>query len=186
MFSCIIYPMKLIVGLGNPGKEYENNRHNVGFILADRLIEYLHNQEQIPIQHETKFDCIFARVQLETEAFIVSKPQTHMNRSGQAVSQIMQYYKVPLENLYIAHDDLDILLGKYKIQKGTGPKLHNGITSIESVLGTKDFCRVRIGVENRSEENRIPGEAYVLQDFTEEEQEIINNTVDKIVSWLVR
>lgn len=177
--------MKLIVGLGNPGKKYENNRHNVGFMLADRLIEYLHTQEQIPIKHETKFDCIFARVQLETEAFIVSKPQTYMNRSGQAVSKIMQYYKVPLENLYIAHDDLDILLGKYKIQKGTGPKLHNGITSIESVLGTKDFWRVRIGVENRSEENRIPGEAYVLQDFTEEERKVTKGVINEIINKLV-
>lgn len=105
------------------------------------------------------------------------KTNTFMNDSGKFVKK-----NAPkdLNDLYIAHDDLDIRLGQYKIQFGVGPKVHNGIKSIEDALNTKDFWRVRIGVDNRDPDNRIPGEEYVLQDFTNEELEILKQVYAEI------
>ncbi len=110
------------------------------------------------------------------EAIYFAKTTTYMNLSGKSVQALMQKHKARLEDLIIVHDDLDIPLGKFRIVKGYGPKLHNGIDSIEEKLGTKDFLRVRIGVDNRTPENRIPGIEYVLQDFTEDEARIVQNT----------
>ena len=107
----------------------------------------------------------------------VAKTTTYMNLSGKSVQALMQKQKAKLEDLIIVHDDLDIPLGKFRIVKGYGPKLHNGIDSIEEKLGTKDFLRVRIGVDNRTSENRIPGIEYVLRDFEEEESRIVHNTL---------
>jgi PTH1 family peptidyl-tRNA hydrolase len=106
-----------------------------------------------------------------------------MNESGLAVSKIA-FYEINLSDIYIIHDDLDIKLGEYKIQKGIGPQLHYGISSIENRLGKKDFWRIRIGVDNRDLENRIPGEEYVLQDFNSQEKKTIDQTVDKIITEL--
>lgn len=153
--------MKLIVGLGNPGKEYAHHRHNVGFMFVDYMSENAQSKH------------------------IFLKPQTFMNKSGGAVQKVMQFYKIPLENLYVVHDDLDIPLGKFKIQKGTGPKLHNGLTSIEEKLGTKNFWRIRIGVENRPTENRPSGEVYVLNNFTPEEHHRITQIFPKMVKQLL-
>lgn len=96
-----------------------------------------------------------------------------MNLSGKSVQTLMQKHHAKLEDLIIVHDDLDIPLGKFRIVKGYGPKLHNGLESIENKLGTKDFLRVRIGVDNRLPENRIAGIDYVLQDFREKEKKIV-------------
>lgn len=95
------------------------------------------------------------------------------------------FYKIPTTNIYVIHDDLDLRLGEYKIQKGVGPKLHYGIQSIEEKLGNSDFWRIRIGVDNREPKNRTQGETYVLQEFTEEEKEILNKTLDKVVIDLI-
>lgn len=154
--------MKLLVGLGNPGEKYQNNRHNVGFMFAD----FMKDSEVV-----------------KREKWIILKPQSYMNRSGEEVSRAAHFYKIDPENIFVAHDDLDIPLGKFKIQKGTGPKLHNGISSIEKLLGEKDFWRVRIGVENRGE-NRVSGESYVLQNFTPEERQIMTRTCTEILMRL--
>lgn len=143
--------MFFIIGLGNPGIKYQNNRHNAGHLFID----YLKNNP-LAIK-ETKF--------LKTDCF--------MNLSGQFVKKIMMKYKLSTDNLIIVHDDLDIPLGKFKIQKGVGPKLHKGLESIEKVLGTKNFWRIRIGIDNRPAENRIDGEIYVLQDFLFEEKNFL-------------
>lgn len=154
--------MKLIIGLGNPGIKYLNNRHNVGHMFIDYLSSNVH------LQNST-FNSL-------PSTFILAKTTTYMNLSGKSVQALMQKHKARLKDLIIVHDDLDIPLGKFRIVKGYGPKLHNGIDSIEQKLGTKDFLRVRIGVDNRTPENRIPGIEYVLQDFGEEELKIIQNT----------
>lgn len=149
--------MKLIVGLGNPGDKYKNNRHNAGHMFIDYLINELPNSA-------------YKSGAMKTDCF--------MNVSGDFVKKIIHTSNFTIDDLIIVHDDLDIPLGKFRIHKGTGPQLHNGIKSIENRLGTKEFWRVRIGIENRQpaggSENKMSGETYVLQDFKEEEIEIIN------------
>ncbi len=165
--------MKLIIGLGNPGEKYKNNRHNVGHMFID----YVLNELRVA-SNEFKF--------LKTDSF--------MNQSGAEVRKLSAYYKLTTDDLIVVHDDLDIPFEKFKIQKSGGPKLHNGITSIEKGLRTKEFWRVRIGIDNLSTrirqthsgsgQVRIDGETYVLQDFTQQEKEnlshIFNEVVDKL------
>ncbi len=109
-----------------------------------------------------------------------------MNESGKFVKKIATNYELPTTNLYIVHDDLDIPLGQYKIQFGVGPKVHNGILSIENSLNTKDFWRIRIGIDNRSPAKRETGEQYVLEDFTKEELEILKQVQDDIIADLCK
>lgn len=142
--------MYYLIGLGNPGKKYQNNRHNVGH----QLIDYL-KKKNIDIKL------------LKTDCF--------MNLSGSFVKKIIEKNKIKTEKLIIAHDDLDLPLGSFKIQKGIGPKLHNGLISIEKTLKTKNFWRIRIGIDNRPPKNRINGETYVLQDFLSDEKKTIKN-----------
>ena len=172
--------MKLVVGLGNPGEAHANNRHNVGFMVVDKIAEF--RSQNSEIRWETKFEgliCKFERV-------LLVKPQMFMNRSGEVVTKIANFYKVTIDDLVVIHDDLDIRLGEYKIQKGVGPKVHNGLTSVEERLGTADFWRLRIGVDNRiqNSEFRIQGEDYVLADFLPEVKTIIDGVIEKAVKEL--
>jgi len=155
--------MKLIVGLGNPGEQYKDTRHNAGFLFVDELAKGLE-------PHDSRFRLL--------------KPDTYMNASGEAVAREAQYYKIAPEDIIVVHDDLDLRLGLWKKQKGVGPKLHYGIQSIEERLGTKDFYRIRIGVDNRSAEYRIPGDSYVLQRFTDEELKILHDVFQVIIPTL--
>jgi len=149
--------MKLIVGLGNPGQKYKYNRHNVGFMVVDRLME------------------------LNLAGVVLAKPQTFMNKSGIAVKKLTKHYSLPPNALYVIHDDLDIELGKFKISFGKGPKVHNGLRSIYEQLGTKDFWHVRIGIDNRLKTGfKGTGEEYVLQNFRPEEKKIINKICQEI------
>lgn len=150
--------MILIIGLGNPGKSYKNNRHNVGHMVIDKLI--------------TQKPKISSLTALKTAVF--------MNDSGVFVKKVVDQYKLIASDLWVIHDDLDIPLGSYKIQKGKGPKLHNGINSIERILGAEDFWRVRVGVDNREPESRMSGEDYVLEDFTQEERKVLDRVIDEI------
>lgn len=108
-----------------------------------------------------------------------------MNESGEFVKKLLEQYKLDTPNLWVIHDDLDIPLGSYKIQFGKGPKIHKGTLSIEEELGTKDFWRVRIGVDDRAEDNRESGEEYVLKDFTHDEMLTLQNTFPKILKELL-
>jgi len=150
--------MKVIVGLGNPGKKYRNNRHNVGHMVVDSLLE-----KGFP------------------KNLVVKKTGVFMNESGKYVKNLIDRFKLDTPSLWVIHDDLDIALGNYKIQKGKGPKEHKGILSIEEKLGGNNFWRIRIGVENRSSEKRISGEFYVLQNFNEEELDILHSVINNIV-----
>lgn len=107
-----------------------------------------------------------------------------MNASGKAVHSLATNYKLLATDIYVIHDDLDIKLGEYKTQKGKGPKVHNGINSIEDSLGETDFWRVRVGVDNRNADNRIPGEDYVLQDFLPEERKAIDKVLNEVCKKL--
>jgi PTH1 family peptidyl-tRNA hydrolase len=153
--------MRLIVGLGNPGKDYKNTRHNIGHLVVDAL-----NKKPLP------------------SGFIAKKSNCFMNQSGEFVKKLVEQYHSNPSDLWVIHDDLDISLGGYKIQKGKGPKLHNGINSIEDKLGTDEFWRVRVGVDNRNPEDRTPGEEYVLQDFTQEELKLLKPVIEQICKKL--
>ncbi len=120
-----------------------------------------------------------------SENMILAKPTTFMNDSGKAVQALTRWFKIKLDDLYVVHDDLDIPLGIYKIQKGKGPELHYGVNSIDGALGTRDYWRVRVGVDNRNPENRISGEQYTLEDFTEEERKVVLKVIETLVKTLL-
>lgn len=151
--------MKLIVGLGNPGAKYKNNRHNAGFMLVDEL----------------------AKLNLPDVALF--KPQKYMNRSGPEVKKWLKNREEPfLPFLYVAHDDLDIPLGKYKIHFGKGPRVHNGLLSIYEQLGTKDFWHVRIGIDG-DRGGKTP-EEFVLSNFRPEERRVIKSVIVQAIKEL--
>ncbi len=152
--------MKLLVGLGNPGEKYAKNRHNVGFMFLDVIAV------ETKWREEKKFHGMVAEVEIEGEKCLLLKPSTFMNDSGKAVEALANFYKINVSDIYVIHDDLDMAFGEWKVQQGKGPKVHNGLISIEQSLGAADFWRVRIGVDGRDPENRMEGHAYVLQDFT--------------------
>lgn len=145
--------MKLFFGLGNPGKKYEKTRHNIGQMVISRMVPH------------TWFKAAIG--------------DTYMNESGFAVQKIVNFYKIPLENLYLIHDDLDLPVGEYRIQFDRGPAGHNGVKSTIEQLGSQAFWRIRIGISHPPE--NIPVEDYVLKPFTAEEKVIIDNTIDKIL-----
>lgn len=181
--------MICIVGLGNPGEKYQNNRHNVGFMFVDYMVTLFSG-------HAVANRKIDATMYQCDNKILLAKPQIFMNKSGEVVRLIVKQYNLnPKTDLIIVHDDLDIPFGKFKIQT-TGPKLHNGIESIENHLHTVDFFRVRIGVDARpsndptrsqqitNEDQMIPGETYVLRNFLLNEQKELSNFFSKIVSRL--
>lgn len=167
--------MIALVGLGNPTEEYTRNRHNVGFMFVDYVAKKIHPSPAFKFDKYMKADTLILQKNasfdplLPTDILFV-KPQTFMNRSGDSVKKLFINYKLALTDLVVVHDDLDIAFGTFKISNGVGPKLHNGIESIENALQSPTFLRLRIGVDNRTPDRRMPGEAYVLQNFTPEEQ----------------
>ena len=168
-----IIAMRLVVGLGNPGKRYEVTRHNVGYMVVDKMASGEFKREEK----------MKAKVCREHEV-IWAKPETYMNKSGESVQRIASFYKIAGEDIYVIHDDLDIRLGEYKIQKGRGPKDHNGLNNITKLLGSDEYWRVRVGVDSR-EDRRIIGEEYVLGSFIKDEIVIIEEVVSKIAIELV-
>ena len=187
--------MKIIVGLGNPGEKYANNRHNVGFMFVEHLLVTYNLKletsssklQATGFKNDKYMLAEIAKLHATSFKFqdiLLVKPQTFMNKSGDSVSVIIKRqvssYKFQVTNdLIVVHDDLDIPFGKFKIQT-QGPKAHNGITDIQNKLRTIDFLRVRIGVDNRPLENRVSGEEYVLTNFTEEEKTTLPTLFKKI------
>lgn len=155
--------MQLIIGLGNPGKEYEKNRHNAGFMALDHIMKSIQ-----PISCSSKFEAKICEVHQPQKTFYVY-PQTFMNNSGKAVRAIMDFYKLSPSDILVIHDDVDLPLGTLKFTEDSGHAGHNGIRSIIDELGTKEFRRIRIGVESREDKNIPPTDAFVLQDFSAEE-----------------
>jgi peptidyl-tRNA hydrolase, PTH1 family len=161
----------LIAGLGNPGREYKDNRHNVGFMLIDRLTVRI-NARGMKLQSKA----IVTSATYEERKLILAKPQTFMNLSGQSVQGLLHFYKIPLTNFMIVSDDLDIPFGTIRIRASGGPGGQRGLASTIERLGTKDFPRLRIGI------GRPPGRMdpadYVLQDFPRHEAEILSSVLD--------
>ena len=174
--------MKIIVGLGNPGKKYENTRHNVGFLALGKVREKLKDQseKQEEFRLENKFDAEVAKFKLGSEDVLLAKPQTFMNNSGLAVRKIVDFYKDnSKEDLIIVHDDMDIELGKISIKASGSSAGHKGVQSIIDTLSTEDFLRVRIGV-GRPFEGRKP-EDYVLENFNDSEKAVLDKTIEDFV-----
>ncbi len=180
--------MKLFVGLGNPGDSYSKNRHNVGFMVIDALNAYMESnfKSRQTISQRSQMKMLQALVHEYPPHVVLAKPQIFMNDSGIAVKKLVNRYKVKPDDLYLIHDDLDIALGEYKIQKGKGPKDHNGVFSVENSLKTNDFWRIRVGIENREKSSKIPGEVYVLQNFALDEEEKIGETIRKVIEDLAK
>lgn len=161
----------LLVGLGNPGREYRDNRHNVGFMVIDRLIVRL-NAKGMKLQSKA----IVTTALHEEHKLILAKPQTYMNLSGNAIQGLARFYKLPLENLLVVHDDLDLPFGTIRIRPGGGPGGQKGMASTIESLGTQGFARMRIGI------GRPPGRMepadYVLQDFSRDEMKSLSEILD--------
>ena len=164
---------KMIVGLGNPGEEYENTRHNSGLMFIDHLCEKYAVVKNGKLKHSRYF--------ILDNGLIIIKPDTFMNNSGLAVKEAVKWFDIDIENLIIAHDDLDISLGDCKYQFAKSPRDHNGIRSVEDHLGTNKFYRIRIGIDNRGGK-KIDGERYVLESFSAKEREQLNKCLEKALS----
>ncbi|MDD5627089.1 MAG: aminoacyl-tRNA hydrolase [Patescibacteria group bacterium] len=169
--------MITIIGLGNPGKEYEGTRHNVGFFVVEKLRESLKLPE---FNSEKKFKAEIAK----GKNLILAKPQTFMNNSGEAVSLLYNFYKIDPPHLLVAQDDLDIPLGEYRIQQDKSSAGHKGVQSIIDALNTQNFNRLRIGIKTEMLE-KIPAEDFVLQKFLPEEKEIILKTIKKALAEIL-
>jgi PTH1 family peptidyl-tRNA hydrolase len=174
--------MKLIIGLGNPGKKYENTRHNVGFLAIDRIVEKMAQKDiRIDFKLDKKFEAEIAKFKLKDEDIILVKPQTFMNLSGNAVKKIVDFYKLnPSKDLIIVYDDIDIPLGKIRIRQEGSSAGHNGLQSIIDQLGTDSFMRVRIGIGRPSNE-LIKIEDWVLQALTDTEKELLFGTIEDLI-----
>jgi PTH1 family peptidyl-tRNA hydrolase len=172
----------MLVGLGNPGREYASNRHNVGFMLIDRLSARL-GAPRMRLQS----NALVCSTRHEGRPIMLVKPQTYMNLSGQAVQSLARFYRVPLERLLVAHDDLDLPLGTLRLRPGGGPGGQKGVASTIERLGSTGFARLRIGI------GRPPGRMdpadYVLQDFARAELpdllEILDRAADAALAFVL-
>ncbi|HWL27358.1 MAG TPA: aminoacyl-tRNA hydrolase, partial [Burkholderiaceae bacterium] len=135
-------PIRLIIGLGNPGPEYEATRHNAGFWLADHLADDLNASFTL----EKSFSAWVAKARFDGEAVILAKPATFMNRSGQAAGALLRFYKLVPEQVLVLHDELDLLPGKVKLKQGGGHAGHNGLRDIQSAFSSPEFWRLRLGI----------------------------------------
>lgn len=186
--------MKLIVGLGNPGKEYENTRHNVGFLVISKTKNQILKTQTKDLKINKKFNAEIIEIEYNNEKVLLVKPQTFMNNSGKAVKKIMDYYKIDIRDLYVICDDLDLELGQIRIRKDGSSGGHKGLQSIIEQIGSNKFVRFRIGIgsnkldvrrQTSDDSNKIPAEKYVLQKFGKDEQKIINYAIDKTVELIV-
>lgn len=165
--------MKLIVGLGNPGREYERTRHNIGFNIID---EYL--SAKGILNFKEKFQGLYSELNFKGEKIIFLKPQKYMNLSGEVVKKYMDFFKINLDDILIIHDDLDTPCGSIKLRLTGGSGGHNGLKNIESNINSKDYKRIKIGISN---DKKIDTKDYVLGKFANEELEKINKAIKKSV-----
>jgi len=169
----IMSEIKLIVGLGNPGREYESTRHNAGFWWLDDFAE----GQQCVFKAESKFHGVTARGNVQGRELFLLKPQTFMNVSGRAVGAMSQFYKIFPENILVVHDELDLPPGSAKLKLGGGHGGHNGLKDIIAHLGTRDFWRLRIGIGHPGERSEVSN--YVLNEPRREESELIVHAMQR-------
>lgn len=169
--------IRLIVGLGNPGPEYEQTRHNAGFWLIDQL--------RVSLQRDKNFNALVGKTRIAGEEVWLLEPQTFMNRSGQSVGAICRFYKITPDQVLVVHDELDILPGVAKLKKGGSSGGHNGLKDITAALGTQDYWRLRIGIGHPRTLNLNQGVAdFVLHRPRKEEQPLIDEAIAKSLDVL--
>lgn len=170
--------MYLIVGLGNPGEEYANTRHNLGFMVVERL------GEQLGIKTlKSKFSSFLTSLEFSGQKMIIAMPQTFMNRSGEAVSQIMNWYKVKPEHLVLIYDDVDLPVGEVRIRQKGGTAGHKGVESVISHVGNQEFVRVRVGVGRETADPDISD--YVLSKIPTSQMDKIQEAITKASSSVI-
>lgn len=168
--------MFLIVGLGNPGSEYRNNRHNIGFMAADELVRRYNFTPW-----RSRFSGETAEGTIDGEKVLVLKPQTFMNNSGQAVRAAMDFYKLPVANVVVIHDELDIPVGKVKAKTGGGAGGHNGLKSIDAHC-TPQYARIRIGIGHPGDKNLVV--PYVLSDVPKADRQVLEPELEDVAEAL--
>jgi len=173
-------PIKLIVGLGNPGKKYESTRHNAGFWLVERLAA----QQRLTLRKEPRFHALVAKLDTASGHAWLLLPQTWMNESGAAVSALAQFHKIAADEILVAHDELDLPPGGVKLKQGGGHAGHNGLRDIIEKLGAPDFWRLRIGIGHPRDLAASEQEVadYVLHPPRKEEQELMDAVIDRGVA----
>lgn len=172
-------PIRLIAGLGNPGPEYEQTRHNAGFWLVDHLASHVRGG----LARETRFNALAGKAIIAGQEVWLLEPQTFMNRSGQSVGALARFYKINPDEILVVHDELDLDPGIAKMKKGGGAGGHNGIKDISAALGTQDYWRLRIGIGHPRTLNLAQQVAdFVLHRPRKEEQALINETIDKCLA----
>lgn len=168
----------LVVGLGNPGRQYKNTRHNAGFLVVDRLAERLGVQFS-----RLQFRALVVDGRYQGRKIILAKPQTYMNESGQAVGSLVRFYKITQDNIVVVHDDVDLPFGALRLRPAGGSGGQKGMGSIIERLGTQEFPRLRVGI------GRPPGQmlaaAYVLQEFDRDEKLELLGVIDRAVDALL-
>ena len=164
--------MYLIVGLGNPGNRYRATRHNIGFMVLEKLATKL----EVDLRQKS-FNALWGKGKIASKNVILAMPQTYMNLSGNAVRQLHAFFKTDLSNLIVIHDDLDLSFGSVRLKTGGGNAGHKGLASIEENLGSSEFMRIRLGIGKPSDKSRI--ESYVLEPFGKEELSIL----PEIIQW---
>src|SRR5690554_6712460 len=174
-------PIRLIIGLGNPGPEYEATRHNAGFWLADHIADDLGASFKL----EKNFFAWVAKARYQGEAVIIAKPITFMNRSGQAAGALMRFYKLQPEQVLVLHDELDLLPGQVKLKQGGGHAGHNGLRDIQQVFSSPDFWRLRIGIGHPRDFGLAQQvAAFVLNQPRPDELTQIEGVIDRCRSML--
>ncbi|MBU1132241.1 aminoacyl-tRNA hydrolase [Patescibacteria group bacterium] len=177
--------MKLIAGLGNPGKKYLNTRHNIGFALLDFIYnEWLKNEGFSEWTENKKFHAEISEGRIGSEKIILAKPTTFMNNSGSCISAIATFHKIKPQDIIIIHDELDLPLGKYKIQSDRSSAGHRGVTSIIQMLGSQNFLRVRAGIAKEDKSKQGATEKFVLNKFNLFEKLKLKSIKEKILDEL--
>jgi len=177
--------MRIIIGLGNPGKKFEKTRHNLGFLIIENLKLKIKNFSDW--KYEKKFKAEISRGKIGNEKVILAKPRTFMNESGKSVKLLTRSYNLEPKNLIIVHDDLDLPLGKIKISIGRGSAGHKGVQSIIDELGTKNFARFRIGIrpnlkfKMQNAKLKFKIQNFVLQKFKKGEEKILKGVIEKTI-----
>ncbi|MBU1165265.1 aminoacyl-tRNA hydrolase [Patescibacteria group bacterium] len=174
--------MNLIIGLGNPDNKYQDTRHNVGFLVVDKLLEEKADDFD-EMKLKKKFKAEVTKGKILQEEIVIAKPQTYMNKSGDAVKSLVKFYKVDLHNLIVVHDDVDLPVGKIRISQSASSAGQKGVQDIIDKLKSNEFIRLRIGIGSNNQ-GRNPTEKYVLQKFTSEQKKILDEKMGLIMEAL--
>ncbi len=164
---------RMVVGLGNPGPEYQHTRHNIGFHVLDSMNLDFQFEKKFKADIAKSFDCLYV------------KPQTFMNVSGEAVRAVADYYKISPEDIIVVYDDKDITFGTIRLRSGGSSAGHNGVQSIIDHLGTSEFPRVRIGIQQREQRSHDAAANFVLSNFTESESVVLEEIAESAVGAIV-